>query len=201
MKTILSLISLLLISSAAHAEYRTIESPFVTGMQTMLDAMRPREILKDGSSRRYYRSIESPFGDENYPFESAIGAKPVAPELRVEGRWSGKSGDGLWIMDGWVRFYNQGEYNDARLLVGKQLIFVGMPESGEISRFEYGLRGDLLALRDSNGTLYLYQRTSFPSRPESEKSARSSSKEQPQTYDKQQKRKNPPQHGDRQLVR
>ena len=196
MKTTLALLSLLLISNAAKAEYRTIESPFVTGMQTMLDAMRPREILRDGSTRRYYRSIESPFGDENYPFESAIGAKPVAPELRVEGRWKGKSGDGLWIMDGWVRFYNQGEYHDARLLVGKRLIYVGMPESGEISRFEYGLRGDLLALRDGNGTLYLYQRTSFPSRSD-KKSKRHGSKEKPKTYEKQQKRKKPPQHRDR----
>ena len=197
MKTTLSLLSLLLISNAAEAEYRTIESPFVTVMQTMLDAMRPREILRDGSTRRYYGSIESPFGDENYPFESAIGAKPIAPELRVEGRWKGKSGDGLWIMDGWVRFYNQGEYHDARLLVGKQLIYVGMPESGEISRFEYGLRGNLLALRDSNGTLYLYQRSSFPSRSDIKKSRHPDSKEKPETYEKKQKRKNPPQHSDR----
>ncbi len=195
MKTIFTLLSLLLISNAAEAEYRTIESPFATGMRTMLDAMQPREILRDGSTRRYYRSIKSPFGDENYPFESAIGTKPIAPELRVEGRWKGKSGDGLWIMDGWVRFYNQGEYNDARLLVGKQLIYVGMPESGKISRFEYGLRGDLLALRDSNGTLYLYQRTSFPSRSD-KKSKRSGSKEKPESYEKQ-KRKKPPQHSNR----
>ncbi len=197
MKTILALLPLLLISNAAEAEYRTIESPFVTGMQTMLDAMRPREILKDGSTRRYYRSIESPFGDENYPFESALGAKPIAPELRVEGRWTGKSGDGLWIMDGWVRFYNQGEYHDARLLVGKQLIYVGIPESGEISRFEYGLRGDLLALRDSNGTLYLYQRSSFPSHSDVKKSRHPGSKEKTETYEKKQKRKKPPQHSDR----
>ncbi len=195
MKTTLLLLSLLLISNAAEAEYRTIESPFATGMRTMLDAMQPREILRDGSTRRYYRSIKSPFGDENYPFESAIGTKPIAPELRVEGRWKGKSGDGLWIMDGWVRFYNQGEYNDARLLVGKQLIYVGMPESGKISRFEYGLRGDLLALRDSNGTSYLYQRTSFPSRSD-KKSKRSGSKEKPESYEKQ-KRKKPPQHSNR----
>ncbi len=197
MKITLALLSLLLLSNTAHAEYRTIESPFVTGMQTMLDAMRPRETLKDGSSRRYYRSIESPFGEENYPFESAIGAKPVAPELRVEGRWKGKSGDGLWIMDGWVRFYNQGEYRDARLLVGKRLLFVGFPESGEISRFEYGLRGELLALRDSNSTLYLYQRTSFPTRSDINNARHPGSKEKPETYEQQQKRKNPPQHSDR----
>jgi hypothetical protein len=197
MKTIFTLLSLLFISNAAEAEYRTIESPFVTGMQTMLDAMRPREILKDGTARRYYRSIESPFGEENYPFESVLGAKPIAPELRVEGRWRGKSGDGLWIMDGWVRFYNQGEYHDARLLVGKQLIYVGIPESGKISRFEYGLRGNLLALRDNNGTLYLYQRSSFPSRSDSKKSTHPDSKKKPETYEKQQKRKNPPQHSNR----
>ena len=197
MKTTIALLSMLLLHTAAHAEYRTIESPFVTGMQTMLDAMRPRAVLKDGSTRPYsYRSIESPFGEELSPFESAIGAKPIAPELRVEGRWKGKSGDGLWIMDGWVRFYNQGEYHDARLLVGKRLIYVGIPETGQLSRFEDGLRGDLLALRDINGTLYLYQRTSYPSRAD-KKAKRSSSKEKTKTYDKQQKRKKPSQDSDR----
>ncbi|MEN8214516.1 MAG: hypothetical protein ABFR19_09160 [Pseudomonadota bacterium] len=182
MKTLSALLLLLLISTTAVAEYRAYESPFVTGMRSMLDAMEPREILRDGVSRRYGRLIESPFGDEATPFERAIGVKPLAPELRVEGRWKGKSGDGLWIMDGWVRFYNQGEYHDARLLVGKRLIYVGIPESGRITRFEYGLRGNLLALRDGSGTLYLYQRSSFPSSSRRE-SKQPASEEQPDTDD------------------
>jgi hypothetical protein len=196
MKTTLVLITLML-GSVAQAEYRTIESPFVTGMQAMIDAMQPREVLKDGSVRPYrYRSIESPFGEELSPFETIIGARPVAPELRLEGRWKGKSGDGLLIMDGWVRFYKHGEYHDARLLVGKRLIYVGIPESGDISRFEYGLRGELLALRDINGNLYLYQRTGYPSYAEKE-ARRDASKEQTKPYKQQQQRKHPPQHDDR----
>ena len=38
------------------------------------------------------------------------------------------------------------------------MFYVGIPETGIVTRFEYGLRGNLLALRDYNGTLYLFQR-------------------------------------------
>ena len=156
MKTLVAIL-LALLTSTAIAEYRRTESPFVTGMQAMIDAMRDPD--RYGSYGRYGSTdIISPFGGDRYPFESAFGTREVAPELRVAGRWRSRSGDGLWIKDGWIRFYNRGDYNDARLIVGRTMFYVGIPETGIVTRFEYGLRGNLLALRDYNGTLYLFQR-------------------------------------------
>ena len=151
--------ALLVASTSLGAEYRTIESPFVTGMQAMIDAMREPTSRYD----RYGRTdIISPFGAEELPFERYFGKKEIAPELRLAGRWRSRSGDGLWIKDGWIRFYNRGDYNDARLIVGRTLLYVGIPETGAVTKFEYGLRGDLLTLRDYAGTLYLFHRMPDP---------------------------------------
>lgn len=173
MKSILAVV-LFLASTGLHAEYRTIESPFVTGMQAMIDAMREPTSRYDRYGSR--TDIVSPFGTEILPFERALGKKQVPPELRLEGRWKSRSGDGVWIMDGWIRFYNRGDYHDARLIVGRTMIYVGIPETGAVTRFEYGLRGDLLALRDISGTLYLFHR--MPDPPEE------LSDEKPDTDDK-----------------
>ena len=163
MKQLAAAVALLLASPLLQAEYRTVESPFVTGMQAMLDAMRDPSTDSYGRYGRYGRTdIISPFGSEGVPFESGFGLKQIAPELRVAGRWRSRSGDGLWIKDGWIRFYNRGDYNDARLIVGRTMFYVGIPETGVVTRFEYGLRGDLLALRDYAGTLYLFHRMPDP---------------------------------------
>ena len=160
MKLLAAIVALLLASSGIQAEYRAVESPFVTGMQAMIDAMRDPDTSSYG---RYGRTdIISPFGSEILPFESGFGLKQIAPELRLAGRWRSRSGDGIWIKDGWIRFYNRGDYNDARLIVGRTMLYVGIPETGVVTRFEYGLRGDLLALRDYGGTLYLFHRMPDP---------------------------------------
>jgi len=129
-------------------------------MQAMIDAMREPSSRYDRYGSR--AEILSPFGEEQMPFERAFGKKQVPPELRLEGRWKSRSGDGLWIWDGWIRFYNRGDYNDARLIVGRTMLYVGIPETGAVTRFEYGLRGDLLALRDFAGNLYLFHRMPDP---------------------------------------
>ena len=74
----------LVASTSLQAEYRAIESPFVTGMQAMIDAMREPTSRYD----RYGRTeIISPFGGEGLPFERYFGDRETAPELRLAGRW------------------------------------------------------------------------------------------------------------------
>ena len=61
MKQLAAAVALLLASSGIQAEYRAVESPFVTGMQAMIDAMRDPSTSSYG---RYGRTdIISPFGN------------------------------------------------------------------------------------------------------------------------------------------
>ena len=155
------------------------DSPYVTGMQAMLDAIRDKDGENGWRSRHYDRRAgrynpwtgryRSPFPDDDPWAESGIPydelpesrfkafIKP-SPSSLLRGRWVGQAGDGLWIQHGWVRFYKGDDYVDARIIIKKDVFYAGFPSTGRVKRFYYQRHEDLLAIEDYYGQRYYYQK-------------------------------------------
>ena len=82
---------------------------------------------------------------------------PNSPTREIDGRWVGPDGDRLWIRNGWVRVYRD-VHSDARGLTRGQYLYIGIPETKQVMRFEYGLRGQYLGLRDDAGNVQIFKR-------------------------------------------
>ena len=82
---------------------------------------------------------------------------PASPTRELDGLWIGKNGERLWIRNGWVRIYRD-THSDARALLRNRYLFIGIPETKNVLQFEYGLRGNMLGLRDTYGNVQLFRR-------------------------------------------
>lgn len=82
---------------------------------------------------------------------------PDSPTRAIDGRWAGPDGDRLWIRDGWIRVYRD-VHSDARVLTRGGYLYIGIPETKQVMRYEYGLRGRYLGLRDDAGNVQIFKR-------------------------------------------
>ena len=159
---------------AAFWDRPSLREPFMDGVEAMIDSMRDNPPSRDG----YYR-YGNRYGrfnwldpDQRTPFPSndpwlddlPLGNTDdspffrISPTAQIRGRWLGQYGDGLWIKSSWIRFYNNDDYRDAKIRVSGSYIYVGFEWTRRVIKFEYAVEDDILALRDTYGRTYLYQR-------------------------------------------
>jgi hypothetical protein len=112
------------------------------GMSSPWDYARPESWAGTGRA-----------GGPAYP----LPVTPDSPTRELDGLWMGQKGERLWFRNGWLRAYRDVS-SDARAMVRRPYLFIGIPETKQVLRYEYSLRGEYLVLRDANGTTQMFRR-------------------------------------------
>jgi len=122
--------------------------PGAGGFPGMPGSMSPWDYAKPDQWSRYMPGRTGP---------ASRRSDPNSPTRAIDGMWEGQNGERLWFKDGWVRVYRD-VHSDARALTRGRHLYIGIPETKDVMRFEYGTRGSYLGLRDDSGNVQVFRR-------------------------------------------